>query len=396
MADKNTFNDKINQAAYKQEYVYFGHFPQTIKPRGVIIGEQVEPTVYKGSDGNLYCNERQNGKYTVDRCTMPGVYFKKSGDCRYSDGQREGEYFKIEPIKWRVIHRGQGVLLLMSDSILFYSRYAVRTNPLKSTGGAWDTSHVRKVLNNEFFNAAFSQEERDMMLTHSVNNDSDHLNLAERMGNTVTKDKVFILSRSNINLYDFNKADLPRRQTDFCGPSVDYSNPNRPERINIGWMTRTSCGEVWCQDNKDIVKTYVVDMCGTVTTMFFGDAGVAPVIRVYEEDVDIYRDGELISAKRKSKKKRTNVEENEEEKGKMSLGEKIGATIASPVLWLVGLIIAAFITSGGLSVWGQIVGLAYVVLCEVIIWVKKRTGLVFLLVALNLVVGLVTGLTMTL
>ena len=73
----------------KNGYIYFGMYPQTKKKKGVVVTENRDETgrYYKGVDGN--------------------IYFKGLD-----------EYFKVEPIKWKVLYNYENKMLLISDKIL--------------------------------------------------------------------------------------------------------------------------------------------------------------------------------------------------------------------------------------------------------------------------------------
>ncbi|MCR5518726.1 MAG: DUF6273 domain-containing protein [Bacteroidales bacterium] len=97
----------------KGSYVLFGDWPQSLKPVSVTVNEAIAAkvgghTYYQGSDACWYIKIKT--KYV-------------SG--YYSDGTRvksnEVRYFKVEPIKWRVLtsnYNGSGKKLLLAESVL--------------------------------------------------------------------------------------------------------------------------------------------------------------------------------------------------------------------------------------------------------------------------------------
>ncbi|MBQ2793753.1 MAG: hypothetical protein IJF05_03545 [Clostridia bacterium] len=62
-----------------------------------------------------------------------------------------------EPIKWRVLCNGGGVLTLITDVILFNRDFDNRYSDYR-------TSDVRKYITEEFFQFAFSSEEQELIL----------------------------------------------------------------------------------------------------------------------------------------------------------------------------------------------------------------------------------------
>lgn len=104
-------------------YVLFGDWPQTVMAEGVTVDESEVAVVgahtyYKGSDGAWYIRIVENAA---------GGYEGPNGYC-YSDGTRvqnkhrkSSRYFKVEPIKWRVLtnnYNGSGKKLLLAEVAL--------------------------------------------------------------------------------------------------------------------------------------------------------------------------------------------------------------------------------------------------------------------------------------
>lgn len=99
---------------YSKEYVlvYFGDWPQTVKAENVTVDESESiimgaHTYYLGDDGNYYakCIENAYGN-----------------NYKYSDGSivsnitaNKTKYFKVEPIKWRVLQKINNVIPTVSD-----------------------------------------------------------------------------------------------------------------------------------------------------------------------------------------------------------------------------------------------------------------------------------------
>ena len=89
-----------------------------------------------------------------------------------------------EPIEWLVLD-------VSEDKALVISKYALDCQPFdknKNVNTCWETSTLRKWLNDEFFNAAFLEEEQQVIPTMLLSDD-------------YTSDKVFILSYDEINKY---------------------------------------------------------------------------------------------------------------------------------------------------------------------------------------------------
>lgn len=116
------FHETVTKAGtvtiYGKEYdlVYFGDWPQTIKDKSVKIDESISITMgsftyYKGSDGFWYakCIENKYG----------GNYSYSDGTPVLKIGANSTQYFKVEPIKWRVLTNDyNGKRLLLAENIL--------------------------------------------------------------------------------------------------------------------------------------------------------------------------------------------------------------------------------------------------------------------------------------
>ena len=97
----------------------------------------------------------------------------------------------------------------------------------------WETSTLRKWLNNDFLNSAFSANEKAMIPTVTVSADKNP-DYSTNPGNA-TQDKVFLLSITEVNKYfNFNSA---RR----CEPT-DYAVANgawKNDSGNCYWWLRS-------------------------------------------------------------------------------------------------------------------------------------------------------------
>lgn len=170
----------------KDGLILFGHYPQSYKPADVLITD--EPNRYgvcSGSDGYRYL-------YDVE-----------------SD-----EFFRIEPIRWRVLREKDGKLLLLSDKVLDY-------RPFDEGGtNAYLWSDLCDWLTDDFFYDAFSPEERKHVLATSIKCDEESAtppagavsdeDLACNWAGAVDprnaepfKAKVFLLSVRNVTTAEF-------------------------------------------------------------------------------------------------------------------------------------------------------------------------------------------------
>ena len=134
-------------------YVYFGDWPQTVKEESITIDETQSMTMggftyYKGSDENWYAKCEENAY---------------SPNYTYSDGSTVGrkssnstKYFKVEPIKWRVLNsntEGSEKKILLAESILtanvpyYGSTYSRHLSDNTIYSNNYKYSNIRAYLN---------------------------------------------------------------------------------------------------------------------------------------------------------------------------------------------------------------------------------------------------------
>ncbi len=133
-----------------------------------------------------------------------------------------------EDIEWLVLEVKDGKALLIS-------KYALDCQPYNTVyeNVTWETCTLRKWLNNDFVNTAFSADEKIMIPTVTVSAD-ENPKYSANPGNA-TQDQVFLLSITEANKY-FNSNGA--RQ---CEPT-DYAVANgafEPDSGNCCWWLRS-------------------------------------------------------------------------------------------------------------------------------------------------------------
>ncbi|MBO7638816.1 MAG: hypothetical protein J6S91_07550 [Treponema sp.] len=249
-------------------YAIFGDWPQTIKAESVTVDEtkSVEVgmfTYYKGSDGAWYakCTENAYGtNYT------------------YSDGTpvaqasaNSTKYFKVEPIKWRILTDSySGKKLLLAENILTANvPYYDYNNVNRSIGDAtvypnnYKESRIRAWLNglsytvkastdaqqtenSEFQGRGFLQTaftdairtkiDTDTTIDNSADSTTDsgsNLTKATTYACADTKDSIFLLSEKEATTSDYGFAAYNqsgvgnariRMTTDYAKANYAYQN----------------------------------------------------------------------------------------------------------------------------------------------------------------------------
>jgi len=93
-----------------------------------------------------------------------------------------------EPIEWDVIYENDYYFILLSHYILDATAYSVnRGTENWSVDGAWENSNVRSFLNDNFYNKAFTDNEKKI--------------IEPSTGDGIITDNVFLLTPSELPLY---------------------------------------------------------------------------------------------------------------------------------------------------------------------------------------------------
>ena len=211
----------------KYKYVYFGEYPQSVKAEGVTVDEAVCDSrgYYLGSDGAYYAKVTAkpiSSKYT------------------FSDGTNivsgETYYFKVEPIRWRILEKKNGTALLLCDSIIDCQRFDYNPN-IYAVKNDYEESTIRAWLNGSFADIAFTEDQKSTILTSTV----------KLSQSTSLEDKLFLLSTKEArkSLYGFavsaRRDDKSRRLklTDYARAIGGWMNTEEEHYGDGTWWLRT-------------------------------------------------------------------------------------------------------------------------------------------------------------
>ena len=193
------------------EYVLFGSWPQTIKAQNVTINELDvdENGFYLGSDGNRYGKAE-----SYPMCPE----FSDGTEIEYNENLGRGVeyYFKVEPLKWRILKEENGQALIFCETIVDFMMYTNATFSEKAN--SYKVSGVRSFLNLDFYKNAFSNGERKLIALSETDNSVASTGKIEN--NYIcqnTNDYVFSLSvaeLSNTN-YFATAQDRKKNCTDY-------------------------------------------------------------------------------------------------------------------------------------------------------------------------------------
>ena len=190
---------KVKSKEY--DYVYFGEYPQTLKADDVIITSDIDSRgYYLGSDGCYYAKVVATPYewYNTKECTFSTGTAVKKGSVYY---------FKVEPIRWRILCKTDGKALVMCDSIIANKAFDTRT---KQPGEGdkilnnYGESEIRFWLNNQFYNIAFTDTQKESIITTVVDNSLESSGVSNSTYSfNDTEDKLFLLSYSDLYNKDY-------------------------------------------------------------------------------------------------------------------------------------------------------------------------------------------------
>ena len=196
----------------KGDVLEFGSYPQTIKKETITIINTIqdEKGYFTGSDGEKYALIKANPRYAE------GVY---SSDV-FSNGEKiiknKEYYFKVEPIKWKVIEED-------NDKLFLFSKLLLDNHIFDNNSNDYSLSSIRIWLNNDFYNKAFTDNEKSLITSKTIDTEK---NVYEPYGYKVLSesliDKIFLLSKDDIT----NKSYGFNNNNDKCKKVTDYAKAN--------------------------------------------------------------------------------------------------------------------------------------------------------------------------
>ena len=145
-----------------------------------------------------------------------------------------------EDIEWLVLDVKDGKVLVIS-------KYALDCQPYNTskTNVTWGTCSLRKWLNNDFVNAAFSAIEKAMIPTVTVSADMNYTYFTNP--GKATQDQVFLLSITEANKYFNSDSARQCKPTEYAfsnGANINRSNGNCRWRLRSPGINPTNAVHV--------------------------------------------------------------------------------------------------------------------------------------------------------
>ena len=259
------YSTPVTEVVNEVTYVYFGDWPQSVLPvtSSVTVDETVSVTMgantyYLGSDGNYYAKCKE---YAYDT----GAEYKYHDGTQVGRGGTTTRYFKVEPIKWRVLTDNySGKKLLLAENILTakvpYYQFDFRKNTrtvgtdteiehnnykysqirayLNGLDYYYDTSSTQTTKKTDytgkgFLQTAFTQSAQALIAKTDVDNRKETTGYSESTYATFyacenTTDKIFLLSESEVinSDYGFASYDSKGKGNTRIRFSTDYAKAN--------------------------------------------------------------------------------------------------------------------------------------------------------------------------
>ncbi len=255
------------------------------------------------------------GAILVILAIVISLFYLEPSKASYASGKKlkQGDVVKLgfyeqdgytydgsEPIEWEILSINDGKALLLSKYILDCKMYNEEHADV-----SWESCDLRKWLNGEFYNTAFSDEEKKMIVKTKLSNKDANWSFGNGAGND-TEDNVFLLSYdealdSGLGFdEDASVDDIKRR----CAPTqyarmagvYDYEYAMTDEnKASSYWWLRTSIG--YTDEGYAHASTVFPD--GRVDTDSYGGIfhawvnrsfhGVRPAIWVDENVLESYK-----------------------------------------------------------------------------------------------------------
>ena len=236
------------------KYIYFGEYPQTLKADSVtIISDTLDSNgYYLGSDGERYAKV----------VAKPHLYQTACFSNQQQIVKGTTYYFKVEPIKWKILSfidntTYQLMTDLIIDSQKFYSSSDARTIDGKTIyPNNYEYSDIRKWLNENFYNKAFTKALQSCIHTTLVDNSlASTGDVSNPYICNDTYDKVYLLSCKDIKNKEYGFIDNETRQKQV----TDYA---KSLGCNINIDTNYYCsGIYWLRSPCDNIDSCV---CGVI------------------------------------------------------------------------------------------------------------------------------------
>ena len=236
-----------------RKYVNWGTYPQTRVSDTALVAE-LNKLTETNSRGYYSYNGEEYAKVTAKPYATGDAYL-------YSDGTAvtsgTTEWFKVEPIKWKVGVTETDAVKVISAVVLDISYYYENEESRTIDGETiysnnYKYSTLREFLNNGFYNTAFTLMQQSAILTTEVDNSVDGTNYTLYHKSTKyacenTFDKIYALSYREVSMSYFGDStetagnERILKVTDYAKAKGVYWGIESPTYGGNWWLRSPNC-----------------------------------------------------------------------------------------------------------------------------------------------------------
>ena len=170
--------------------VWFGSYPQSeVTAEDGAVYDKLKKATNWDDNNDVVIEGTKYRRLKGEDATR--ATFDEEGFYDWNGSYTTYHYFKYEPIKWRVLNTDGKEAFLLADVALDDQKYNT-----DFTNVTWETCSMRKWLNKQFINTAFSLGEKNAIPVKRIVN-KDNIRYGTKGGEN-TSDKVFLLSESEV------------------------------------------------------------------------------------------------------------------------------------------------------------------------------------------------------
>ena len=178
-----------------------------------------------GIAGAFAYNKSVSKKGTTAKVESSSQKKDKNPDYKIGETIEFGNYPQEEdgtekPIEWIVMKNEGNQVLLLSKYVLDAKPYNEELEEV-----TWETSDIRKWLNNEFYTTAFNKTEKAKIQTSLIKNEDN--SEYGTSGENDTEDKVFLLSEKEAETLFSNDEEKIAKATEYAEKSGVYVNKEK-------------------------------------------------------------------------------------------------------------------------------------------------------------------------
>lgn len=213
---KNPLHVCIGEDTTDYDTIIFGMYPQT-QITGTELTDAIINADYDSTTGDAVVDGVTYRRMSRDDATSVINY--PSGE-----GYR---YFKWEPVKWKVLEVSDDDIFVMAEQTLDCQKY----DSSKYSSVTWETSTLRKWLNEQFIGQAFSAEEQKLIKQTNVTNPRNSVYSID--GGKNTTDQIYILSEEEVQNTKYG----------FCQITNEFSQTRNPAASDYSYSKGTHYSE---------------------------------------------------------------------------------------------------------------------------------------------------------